>query len=270
MNDNTAAQLLDSDPGVKDVALVPAGQEASGLTAVIQQLAANPNVDVDKLERIIHLQKDIMRINAKSAFDAAFAQMQAELPEVVERGAIKDKTGGARSTYAKLEDIHVTVKPVLTRHRFAVRHRTEWPEGRFAADGKTPVIRIVGILSHAEGHSEESCFEAPMDRSDFRTDIQSQGSTISYGRRYTTLDLLNIATRNADDDGQTAGRPQAPAGYEAAFEMLKSVADGGTKALEDAWSAFKPDFKTYTVNHNKDEYKALRERAAHAAKGRRG
>lgn len=242
--------------------MVPAG-DVSGLTQVIQQLAANPAVDVDKLERLINLQKEIMLINRKAAFDASYARMRPNLPQVDEKGQIVVK-GTLRSTYARLEDIDEVITPVIAQYGFAIRHRTEWP-----AD-KPNIIRIVGILTHEQGHSEESVFEAPMDRSEYRTDIQSMGSTVSYGRRYSTLDLLNIVTRKADDDGASAGRPQPPSGYDNWWAMLESVAENGLKSLEEAWDQTKgpqgADYKTFTIKHNKPAYEALKVKAS---KGRR-
>lgn len=252
MAQNAGAPLLDEQPIAEGTALEVAPKD-TGLASVIERLAARPEVDVAKLEKIIELQERILRYNAKSAFDAAFARMAPKIPEVNEKGQITVK-GSLRSTYAKLEDIHEAVKPILAEHGFAMRHRTEWPK-----DG---IIRIVGILSHEEGHSEESAFEAPMDRSEYRTDIQSMGSTVSYGRRYTTLDLLNISTRAQDDDGQRAGRPAPPKGYEEAWFDLMAAGARGTDSLDKAWSAWKPEFKTYTVQHNKAAWEDLKKNAA--------
>lgn len=176
-----------------EMAVAPAPTHGDALVLMFERLATDPRVDVDKLERLIEMQRGIVKANAAAAFNAAYTQMQREMPAIEERGQIAVK-GTVRSTYAKLEDIAEVLRPVLHKHGFAIRHRTEWPE----AGG---IIRIVGILSHEQGHSEESVFQAPADRSDFRTDIQSMGSTVSYGRRYTTLDLLNIVTKQADDDG---------------------------------------------------------------------
>lgn len=251
----STAPLLDDAAAVatpsSSVDLVP-----TQTVSMFERLAKDPSVDVSKLERLIELQKDVLRVQAKAAFDAAFSRMQAVLPEVDEKGAIKDKNGGVRSRYARLEDIHHAVKPILRDHGFAIRHRTEWPEGQKG------VIRVVGILSHEQGHSEESIFEAPMDRSDFRTDIQSMGSTISYGRRYTTIDLLNITTRGLDDDGGKAGRPQPPAGYEAWLATLDGIASDGSKAFDAAWQQSKPEFKTFLVNHDKQANTDLKAKAA--------
>lgn len=221
---------------------------------MFERLASNPAVDPEKLERLIAMQERILRHNAKAAFDASFAKMQPKVPEIDERGQIAVK-GSVRSTYATLEDIHKVIKPILAEFGFAIRHRTEWPADR------SGIIRIVGILSHEQGHSEETAFEAPMDKSEYRTDIQSMGSTVSYGRRYTTLDLLNISTRRADDDGQRSGRPQPPDGLEAWWATLEGVASEGLKAWEGAWEKSKPDFKTYVMNHDRAAYTELKKKA---------
>lgn len=266
------APLLDEPPPAKDLEVTrqhvtgtqvpgagpvePSPSTAiAGFITVIERLAANPQVDVTKLEKIIELQERILDRNAKAAFEAAYAQMQPDIPEIDEKGQILVK-GTLRSSYAKLEDIHKAIKPVLKAHGFALRHRTEWP------DDRKNIIRIVGILSHVEGHSEESAFEAPMDQSEYRTDIQSMGSTVSYGRRYTTIDLLNIATRSQDNDGSTAGRPQPPHGYPEYWFELMAAADLGITALEAAWHGGKPEYKTYTVTHNKAAWEGLKKKAA--------
>lgn len=231
---------------VTDEGIVPARE-----VSMFERLALDPSVDVGKLERLIEMQERVMRHNAKAAFNAAFAKMQPEIPEIDEKGKIVAK-GSVRSTYAKLEDIHATIKPILAKHGFAIRHRTEWP------DGNPAVIRVVGILSHEQGHAEESVFQAPMDSSEYRTDIQSMGSTVSYGRRYTTLDLLNIATRAQDNDGATAGRPQPPDGYEDFIFSLRSAASKGVKGYEECWAKGKPDFKTFAANHDKQSIAGIK------------
>lgn len=229
---------------------------------VIERLAANPNVDVVKLEKIIDLNERILKINAKNAFEAAYSRMQPEIPEVDEKGQLVVK-GTLRSRYARLEDIQSATKPILAKHGFALRHRTEWPTD------KPGIIRIVGILSHEQGHSEESVFESKSDASEYRTDIQSMGSTVSYGRRYTTIDLLNIVTRGVDNDGQTAGRPAPPDKAEGGtmtyaewVEKLEAQAEKGQKAFEPAWESSDAHFKTYMANHDKEKKKQLMATAA--------
>jgi hypothetical protein len=227
--------------------------ESGELVSMIERLAANKDVDVAKLEKIIELKERVMAHDAKSAFDAAYSRMQPEIPAIDEKGQIKEREGAVRSRYAKLEDIQKAVKPILARYGFALRHRTEWPE--------KGIIRVVGILTHELGHAEESVFEAPLDKSQFRTDIQSQGSTVSYGRRYTTIDLLNIETRGLDDDGQKSGRPMPPDGYDEWALALSGEAGKGIKAVEAMFAAARPEYRTFLTQHDADAYKKIRERA---------
>lgn len=251
------APLLPVEPS-QAIERVDVPSEGANLVSMFERLAKDPSVDVAKLEKLIELQERIMRHNAKAAFDGAFSRMQAELPVIDERGQILVK-GQLRSTYAKLEDIHDVVKPIMKTYGFAMRHRTEWP-----AD-KPGTIRVVGILSHEQGHSEQSEFEAPMDRSEYRTDIQSQGSTLSYGRRYTTLDLLNISTRGVDNDGAARGQQQAhapaPDGFDAWWGVFQAVADEGLPALTTAWNKSKIEYRNHLMAIDRGAWNNLKTRA---------
>lgn len=243
-----------------ETALAPARRRSlrprgDAFVQLVERLATNPDVDVQKLEKLIEMQERILRVNAEAAFNAAYAVMQPELPFIAENGSIKNRDGSVRSKYATLEDIQQATKPIMAKHGFAIRHRTEWP-----VDG-SGIIRIVGILTHRDGHREETAFEAPADKSEYRTDVQSQGSTISYGRRYTTIELLNIETRGTDNDGATAGRPQPPEGYEAWIAALESVAPNGLRDLEESFGKSKTEYKNFIVKHDKDRYAAMKEKA---------
>lgn len=229
----------------------------AGMLPMIERLAAMPDFDVAKLEKLIDMQERILNRNAKTAFDAAFAKMQPEIPEIDEHGKIPAKDGSVRSRYARLEDINRVIKPILKTFGFSIRHRTEWPPE------KANIIRVVGILAHEEGHSEESVFEAEADHSDYRTDIQSQGSTVSYGRRYTTCDLLNITTRGLDNDGQRQ-KPEAPEGFDAFWAVLEGLAANGINDLTQAFNKGIPAFKNYAVGPHKAEWDALKAKAQKA------
>ena len=251
------SEIAEPEPSALARPSQPPAPPAGDVTAMFERLARDPSVDVEKLERLIAMQERIMRYNAKAAFDADFAVMQSAIPIIDEHGRIEVK-GTLRSTYAPLEDIHKVIKPICAQFGFAVRHRTEWPEDRKG------IIRIVGILSHRQGHSEESIFEAPMDKSDYRTDIQSMGSTVSYGRRYTTMDLLNIATAKADNDGQrrqVEPAPEAPAGYDDWLLDMEACAAEGWPRLSSAFGQSKPEYRKHVTGPDKAKWAALRAKA---------
>lgn len=180
----------------KRVATVPAQMsEPEALFHVIERAATNPNIDIEKMERLIQMQERVMDRNARAAYASALADMQAELPVIKERGTIRGRDGKAQSTYALWEDVNEQIKPVLTKYGFALSFRTSQTGDK---------IFVTGILSHREGHAEETIMPFPIDTSGNKNAIQAVGSSISYGKRYTAGALLNLTSRGEDDDGIAA------------------------------------------------------------------
>ncbi len=145
-----------------------------------------------------------------------------------------------------------------TRHGFALSHRTEWP------DAKT--VKVIGILMHREGHSRESEFLSAADVSGSKNAIQGLGSAVAYGRRYTTKDLLNIATSDEDDDGRrTEKRGQKdvapPAGFEQWWDDIQAVADEGFGPFSAAWNRSREDHRAYAMGNHKDVLSKLKAKA---------
>lgn len=170
--------------------------EAGALVMLIERAVSNPSVDIDKMERLLQMQERVLDRNAKTAYFAALSQMQPELPVIAERGGIKDRGGNVQSTYAKWEDINQAIGPVLSKHGFALSFRTG------AEDAQ---ITVTGILSHREGHSEQTTLRLPVDGSGSKNAVQAVGSSTSYGKRYTAQALLNLTSRGEDDDGKAGG-----------------------------------------------------------------
>jgi hypothetical protein len=181
--------------------IAPAGQgqiigaDSATLMQVISRAAADPNTDVDKLERLLGVYERITAKSAEAAYNQSLALMQPELPVIAERGGIKNNTGKVTSTYAYWEDINEAIRPVLAKHGFSLSFRTGQENGQ---------IVVAGVLSHAQGHREETTMYLPVDGSGSKNAVQAVGSSISYGKRYTAAALLNLTSRGEDDDGQKA------------------------------------------------------------------
>lgn len=208
--------------------------QGSDLVLMFERLAKDPAVDVEKLERLIAMQERILKFNAEAAFNADFVEMQPHIPVIEES---RDGDSG-KWHYAPLEDIVEVVRPILSRHGFTLTHKTEWP------DAKT--VKVVGILTHRQGHARYSEFQSLSDPSGSKNAIQALGSSVSYGKRYTTKDLLCIVTRKEDDDGTksekaTAGDP--PAGYDEWQLNMEAVADEGWPALSKAFGKSSPEYR---------------------------
>lgn len=218
-----------------NAANVPAKVETPDLATQIVAMAANKDIDVAKLEKLIDMQERIMRRQSEEAFNRAFALMQSELPVIA-----ASKTGD-KWKYAPLEDIIEVVRPILQKHGFSLAHRTEWP----AHD----VLKVVGILSHVDGHSKESEFQSKADNSGSKNAIQGLGSANHYGRRYTTNDLLGIVTR--DDDGRAA-RPEPvtdPEGFDDWMSHLESLIPDGLRTISDAFAKGSQAYREHLTKH---------------------
>lgn len=214
---------------------IPAATEMGALIHIIERAARDPSVDIEKLQRLMDMQERIMVRNAKSAYAAALSAMQPELPVISRKGKIEvrkkdnagERTGAVQQStpYALWEDINEGIRPVLAAHGFALSFRVG-----MAQDGK---ITITGILSHREGHSEETTITLQHDSTGSKNAVQAVGSSVSYGKRYTAGALLNFTSRGEDDDGRKAGAPETIAQdqVEAIVELMDSVSADRPKFL---------------------------------------
>jgi hypothetical protein len=182
-----------------------------GVLAVIERAALNPDIDVEKMKALFELQERIMARKAEMAFNAAFAEMQSEMPVIVENGQIKIGSE-IRSKYALFEDINDAIKPILQKHGFAIT---------FKSGTTKDSVSVIPILVHRDGHREVGeAVELGADTSGSKNSVQSVGSSMSYAKRYGLMALLNITTRGEDDDGFAGGARLATESQAADLQAL--------------------------------------------------
>lgn len=175
----------------------------SSTVSMFERLCRDPSVDVEKLQRLMDMQERVIKRNAEASFNAALAQLQADLPMIEERGGIKDRSGNVQSRYALWEDVNKAILPCLRTHGFSLTFRQEQKDGG---------ICVTGVLSHKEGHSERTSITLPTDTSGSKNAVQAVGSSVSYGKRYTAGMLLNLTSGDIeqDDDADSTGTASAP------------------------------------------------------------
>jgi hypothetical protein len=220
--------------------------------AIALELLKRPDLTPEVAQQYLDVGERAARRHAETEFNQAFPRLQASLPTVVEKG--RSVTG----SYAKNEDIIEAIRPKLREHGFGLTHEIEFLDG-----GR---IRVRGRLTHIAGHSITSEFISVADASGSKNSIQGLGSTQSYGRRYTTCALLNIATRGEDDNGQKGGGTAAPEGMEQWLMDLEAAADTGWPAFEAAWKGSAVVFKNHLQRYSRDTWPALKLRAQKAGK----
>ena len=183
---------------------LPVQADGATILAVISRVAADPNSDVDKMERLVCMYERIEAKRAEAEFAADLSEMQDALPSIGERG-----NAAGRYTYALWEDINAAIKPILKRHGFALSFRTDFSDG----------IAVTGVLSHRSGHREETTIKLPADASGNKNAVQAVASSVSYGKRYTAGALLNLTSHGEDDDAFTSVDPVAGGWVEKAAKV---------------------------------------------------
>lgn len=173
--------------------------ETGQLLTVISQAARDPSVDINKLERLMAMHKDITARDAERAFNEAMNACQRELSQVAP-DANNPQTKSKYATYAKLDSV---LRPVYTKHGFAL----SFGEG---ACEKPEVVRVTCIVSHIGGHSREYHRDMPADGKgakggDVMTKTHAAGAAGSYGARYLLKGIFNVAIGEYDDDGNSGG-----------------------------------------------------------------
>jgi hypothetical protein len=166
------------------------------LLSVIAQAVVDPRMDVAKMERLLAMHERISAEQKKTAYMDAMSRLQAKLPQIEKSGRIEVK-GALRSKYAKIEDIDVVIRPLLAEEGFSCSFNEE------STDGKA--FRISCTMSHREGHTDTKTITLPLDASDYRSSVQSRGSTQSYGRRQLLKMHLNLIEKDEDTDGNDQG-----------------------------------------------------------------
>lgn len=216
----------------------PVVAEGATILAVISRAASDPNTDVDKMERLMLMYERIESKRAVAAYQSALSDMQEALPSIGERG-----NAANRYTYALWEDINAAVKPILKQFGFALSFRT---------DCQKDAISVTGVLTHRDGHREETTISLPADSSGNKNAVQAVASSVSYGKRYTAGALLNLTSHGEDDDAfsatetfDTTSWRDAIAGASSKEELdklgveLKKVQmpAGALKTVRAAWAA---------------------------------
>ncbi len=171
---------------------------AIAFLAMIERAARDPSIDIDKLDRLLLMRERENARVAEQAFNTALAEAQTEMQPI---GTDSDNPQ-TRSRYASYAALDRAVRPIYTRHGFALSFNTADAPGAEQA-------RIVCDVCHAGGHTRRYHVDMPVDGKgarggDVMTKTHAMGSGISYGMRYLLRMIFNLAI-DQDDDGNAAG-----------------------------------------------------------------
>lgn len=198
--DQTYSRRGDAAP-----ATVPTPAPAN-LVQALAVAAADPRMDVAKVERLWAMHKEMMDREREAAFNDSMARAQAKVVPIV-----KDRRNDhTKSMYATLAAINDAITPIYTAEGLSVSFDSYSPERDKDLPPLDPgMLRVVGFCSHRGGHTRKYHLDGALDDAGAqgnrnKTGIQATGSTVSYLRRYLVCMIFNVATAD-DNDGNGAG-----------------------------------------------------------------
>ena len=170
--------------------------DSTAIIQVIERAASNPNVDIDKMERLLQMQERIMAKNAAALFNDAMGQAQSEMRQV----STDSTNPQTRSKYASYSAIDKSLRPIYTKHGFSLSFDT----GR---DAPAETVRVLCYVSNS-GYTRTYTVDMPADGKgakggDVMTKTHAVGAAMQYGMRYLIKLIFNIAIGD-DDDGNAA------------------------------------------------------------------
>lgn len=168
--------------------------DTGALMAIIANAARDPQVDVDKMERLMAMHERLVSRQAEAAFNSAMTACQMEMRQV-STDAENSQTRSKYATYAKLDSY---LRPIYTKHGFSL----SFDEG----ESKPDMVRVICIVSHVGGHSRSYHRDIPADGKgakggDVMTKTHAAGAAGSYGARYLVKGIFNVAIGEYDMDG---------------------------------------------------------------------
>jgi len=173
-------------------AIAPA-RDSNSMLAMIANAASDPTVDAGKMVTMANLAMQLQDRERQAQFSAAKVAAISEMPRVFKAGK-SDK-----HKYAKFEDMHARVMPILARHELTLN---------FTIGQQGNLITVEAVLEHTNGvQLRGGPMSMPSDTGPGRNPVQAVASTISYGKRATMKAILNIieTDRPDDDDGNAGG-----------------------------------------------------------------
>lgn len=225
----TESSLINPESSSQTEMVLSAEQKVTGLSLIASAMQKD-NFNIEILERLVKLQSDMEEKDSIKAFNADFSKMMEEIPVIAKTG-VNTYNG---TQFAKLEDIVEITRPILSKYGFSVTYKQQQ---EMIAGAKTEpnsifcYMTVTCVLKHRLGHEESNSILLPVSTIKGQTPIQAMGMGSTYGRRYTLMQALNIATAGADQDGQTSDFAQ--------------VASSGKKPIDD--SRFNKALALYTA-----------------------
>lgn len=193
----------------QSVALVQPGDKPVLSVQQMLATAVEKNMPVESLERLVLLFEHMKAAGAKAAYVQAMSEFQGACPPIKKTRAVHSKDGSLRYRFAAYEDIKAIIQPYLHEYGLTIKFEPTF-------EAQPPAMQMKCIVTHVDGHSEESTFRSPMEGAPGMSAMQVSASAQSYAKRYALIAALDLRIEGEDDDAapppprRISAQPSAP------------------------------------------------------------
>lgn len=175
------------------------GGQSTSLVQVIERAVLNPDIDVDKMERLLAMHERISAKQAEGEFNVAMGRAQGLM-----RPISADMTNShTKSKYVSYVKMDLAIRKIYTQEGFSL----SFDSGDGAPENH---VRVLCYVGHSGGFTRTYKVDMPADGkgakgNDVMTKTHAAGSAFTYGQRYLLKLIFNVAVGEDDDDGNAAG-----------------------------------------------------------------
>ena len=211
--------------------LVALEQNGGTLVSLMAKMATDPNCDVEKFERLVRLSIEVEKLRCDEIlsrqFNEAMSRAQAKMSAIA-----KDKDNSqTRSKYASYAALDRIVRPIYTNEGFSL----SFNEGETAKPDYVRVLCDVALGGYARHYHVDMPADGKGAKGgDVMTRTHATGSAFTYGQRNLLKLIFNLATIDADDDGNRAGATgnDPPVSEEQADKITKLLQETKTNVTK--------------------------------------
>lgn len=169
-------------------------QDTAALLQVIERAATNPDVDIDKMERLMMMHERIVQRNGETAFNDALTACQSEMRPIA-ADAYNTQT---KSKYPTYNALYKALRPIYTKHGFSISYDT-------GDSLKTDHVKVLAYVARSS-YTRTYKVDMPADGKgakggDVMTKTHASGAANSYGMRYLLKMIFNVSIGEDDNDG---------------------------------------------------------------------
>lgn len=172
----------------------PAPMNLQSVESLISQ-AISQNVNVDVMERILNMRRELKAEWAKEQYVQAMAKFQAECPVIKKTKSVLDNEKNLAYKYAPLDSIILQTKLLIQKHGFSYSTEVDTT--------KPGIVKSTCIITHIAGHSERYEMEVPFgNKTRMMSDTQVTAAAATFAKRHAFTNGFGIMTGDEDVDGK--------------------------------------------------------------------